>query len=765
MILQMESISHVLIIQPPLVQLNAPYPSGAYLSSFFRSQGANAKWYDFSSALFRAIFCKEGLEKLFSLSEKNALSLADKAEKNGDKATSENLRRYVSESGAWCDWIDEIVAILTSGNGEGTAVSGREICHRLVFSPHAPRAFRMQRYLDSLEKEPTTDDARSLASLALADLADYIAIAFDKDFSLVRYAESLAINETHFSQIEKAVDSPILSNFYSPILENLRIPEIEGTKTLVCVSVPFPGTFSASLFTGRFLKQKYREKVFVVIGGGFVNTELRGASEENLSRYIDAISFDRGYGSYYALDKSGLLKNEAPSSIKPLYKMRLFLRDAGKVRVIDCIDEDKEAQDFEQEMTQRIVPDYSDIDFSLYPRLTDDTNAMHRLWSDGAWMRAYLAHGCYWHQCAFCDVTLDYVCAYRMTNVKNLYDGLFSQSEKNGVYGIHFVDEACPPVALAEFAKENAKHSKRFLSWGNVRFEKTYTRDIADFLSAGGVAGVSGGIEIATGDGLSDIHKGTDLDSIAGACAAFKEAGILVHAYMIFGYWQETPQTLIDSMETLRQFFALGLIDSAFWHKFVLTRHSRVFKEWKDGKYSELKPIFPADSDIFAKNGLHFKGEEKSERYERGLNLALDAWMHGEGLDADVRRWFDFKMPSPSVSKTLVEDAVNRYEEREAQNKRAHLSEESLMFWLGGKPYSCNGGRELGWIFMQEEYRISLRENQDAKKMCESLLALSVDSADTEARKKALAVFGEKTLKHLRGKGLCVLPDWKRLKD
>ena len=94
--------------------------------------------------------------------------------------------------------------------------------------------------------------------------------------------------------------------------------------------------------------------------------------------------------------------------------------------------------------------------------------------------------------------------------------------------------------------------------WGNIRFEKTFSRDIADFLAYGGLIGVSAGLESATGNGLTKIHKGTDLDSIVSACCAFKEAGILVHAYMIYGYWNETPLDLINSMETLRQFYDNG---------------------------------------------------------------------------------------------------------------------------------------------------------------------------------------------------------------
>jgi radical SAM superfamily enzyme YgiQ (UPF0313 family) len=257
-----------------------------------------------------------------------------------------------------------------------------------------------------------------------------------------------------------------------------------------------------------------------------------------------------------------------------------LLRHAQKI--IPQKEEDPDLQAYEVSLTRKIVPDYQDIDLSRYPRLADDQNPMHRLWSDGAWIKAYLAHGCYWHRCAFCDVTLAYIKGFCMVDTENLYHGLYIQAEQQGVYGIHFVDEAAPPRSLRDFALLNCRgripesHRRSLSFWGNIRFEKNFSRDIADFLAYGGLLGVSGGIEIATGDGLQSVCKGTDIMSLVHACAAFKEAGILVHAYMIYGYWDETPQTLIDSMETLRQLFAEGLLDSAFWHKFVLTRHSRL---------------------------------------------------------------------------------------------------------------------------------------------------------------------------------------------
>lgn len=740
-----------IIIQPPLVQLNTAYPSGAYLKSFFVRQGLNAKWFDLSIELFSEIFSSSGLKKLFDKTKNQALDKVQDFLKNGDEGSGNVLLRYVSESERWIEWIDTIVAILLDGN----SLSGRELCHKFIFSPFAPRGNRMENFLENLGREPSTDDARFLASLALADLGDYITVVFDKEFSLVRYAEALTVNESSFSQIEKGIDSPILKNFYESVLQNLVEKEKSifenpsSEKKLVCISVPFAGTFTAALYTARFLKNLYGDKIFITMGGGFVNTELRDVDDKNIFKYIDALSYDRGYGSYKKL----LEENLNPKS--EIYKLRFF--DGEKI--IFQKENDPELQKFEDETTSEIVPDFSDIDFSKYPRMIDDTNPMQRLWSDGAWMKAYLAHGCYWHRCDFCDVTLDYVYGYKKTKIENLYRGLENQAKEKGVWGIHFVDEALPPSAVTKFALMNAASENRFSFWGNVRFEKNFSYDLASVLSFGGLVGVSAGIEIATGTGLDNIHKGTDIDSIVGACCAFKENGILVHAYMIFGYWNQNDQDTINSMETLRQFYAAGLLDSSFWHKFVLTRHSRIYSEYKCGMHKNLKPIEPKNAGIFAKNGLHFEGEKKSEKFSNGLNAALQSWMHGEGLNKKVNKWFDFKTPETTIPKDYIESAIQKYEEKKNLDFAKPLEIKKL-YWLGGDINLFDDNKKFVWLYMQdlceEKNYLSPKDFEDFKI---ALKKLSPKNRDTNLMESLLQKNPkiEKTLKKLRGLGLAMV--------
>ncbi|MBR5933310.1 MAG: radical SAM protein [Treponema sp.] len=790
----------VVTIIPPIIQLNSPYPSGAYLTSFFKGEGFDACQADFSIELFYAIFSHDGIKRLFELSEQNALALADKAEKKGDDNTAFNLRRYVSTKSSWIEWIDFITSVLTGGGA-------REKEHQFLYSPFAPRGQRMENYLASLAdagRDPSVDDVRFLCSYALEDLSDYITAVFDPEFSLIRYAESLTVDERSFFELEKGLDSPVLKEFYEPLLSRLvpdlvGMPRVEcvnsdagintddgprvegskdsecGVKTMICISIPFAGTFISALYTARYLKKHYGKNVFICIGGGFVNTELRDADDVALAKYIDAISYDRGYGSYRELFKSAPdLDRDVLFNAGSLYKMRLFFsRCDGNVIIHDPIWNSAELEKYESEITPQIIPDYSDIDFSKYLRVCDDKNAMHRLWTDGSWIKAYLAHGCYWHRCAFCDTKLDYVCGYRPVDTEKLYDGLLKTAREKNIFGIHFVDEAMPPAVLKQFALKNARENNPLYFWGNIRFEKSFTKDLAAFLSYCGLGGVSAGLEVATGSGLKYINKGTDINSIINACAAFKETGILVHAYMIYGFWYDTAQSIIDSMETLRQFFASSLLDSSFWHKFVLTRNSTVYREWQEGRQNDLFPVEQNLSDahsrrgssaksIFATNNLHFKNEASYDKFGPPLEAALDSWMQGDenAIQRKVQKWFDFKVPEPTVPRDFVEKQIARYEQDNA-NRASLITAENVdnLFWLGGNPVKA--GNEYRWLYLLEEEAFPAGSALERLVKSGILASLSPQTPEDERKKAVESVRKDeaslKALKSLHGRGLVIV--------
>ncbi|MBQ8353302.1 MAG: radical SAM protein [Spirochaetaceae bacterium] len=790
----------VVIIQPPIVQLNTPYPSGAYLQDFFKklksfsnldsqlsfqsdicqtSQNAqnpldlaaikklspaafelakkagyqidSVEWKDLSIELFHRIFSKEGITQLFHNTKDKALKMALEAENQGDEITAYNLRRYVLTKDSWINWIDKIVALLVENK------SGRETLHEFVRSAHVPRGSRMETYLANLNREVSVDDGYLLASLALADLADYITTVYDNNFALIRYAESICASDLSKEEILKTTDSPVLKDYLSPLVENLINTDFSRTQQepsfLFCVSVPFPGTFAAAMFICKQLKSTFGKNVLITLGGGYVNTALRSVNQAELAAYIDCFSYDRGYSFYTELLANGL-PAAAAYQTESVFGGEVAQGKANQTKTSSTSSNRQELIEIENFMTKNVAPDYDGIDFAKYPRLADDINPMHRIWSDGAWLKAYLAHGCYWHRCLFCDTKLDYVNCYKPVNIKNLYSSLLEQAKKSGVYGVHFVDEAAPPKMLEDFSSLNKDKALTF--WGNIRFEKAFSRDLADILAKGGLIGVSGGIEMACGEGLSNINKGIDIKTLVFSLAAFKEAGILTHAYMIYGYYNETPQMLIDSAETLRQLFKAGLLDSSFFHKFTLTKHSTLFAEWEAGKHPDLHPIFPKNN--FTDYELHFKGEEKSEKYGAPLSLAVNTWMHRKSLDKPVEKWFNFPMPKPTVKKDFVEKALEEYEITKNQSYKEKMPStlSSADFaWLPDSVEILPSGKnqfQLSWVFMGEIFYsdFSFSSIKDAKSTVESLQSLSLWNKTTTSVK-----IPEKLFKELRGKGLC----------
>lgn len=779
---------NTLIIQPPLVQLNTPYPSGAYLLDFFNSlyEEKNVKgrveWFDLSNSFFHKIFCKHGIAHIFNSTFEKALKLSSQYESQGDDNTAFHLRRFISQKEFWINWIDEIIAIVCSSNSK---ISGREFAHEFIRSAHVPRGMRVENFLSNLNRDVSTDDAQILSSLALADLADYITMIYDQNFALIRYAEHLATSTAEFSETIEGLKAPSLNDFYKPLLLE-KIASYKNEPTLYCISVPFPGCFESALFSADLIRKECGDNAIIIFGGGYVNTELREISEKGIFDYCHILSYDKGYGSYIRLfdefinaacgiedEKQCFNLKEAFESIFDSRKFYNFsyLKNGSVIIPLEKENEEyKVLYKKEHEYIRKITPDYSHIDFTKYPRLADDTNPMHRIWNDGAWLKAYIAHGCYWHRCAFCDTTLDYVKDYCLTDINLLYDSLCVQAEKTGVHGIHFVDEACPPAALQNFALKNmaVKSSNKIplTYWGNIRFEKTFDRDLADLLSAGGLTAVSAGIEIATGNGLSAVNKGTDMENIVNACCAFKEAGILIHSYMIFGFWSQSVQDLIDSMETLRQLFEAGLLDSAFWHKFTLTLHSTVYEEYKKGKYPELK-ILPQKKTQFAKNDLHFEGEEKSEKFSAPLNAALELWMHGEKLSKPVESYFPFKMPKPSIAKDYIASLIAKYEENRDRkfHKIPEQGSKEKFVWLGGVPLlldsSDKSKMQICWSYMGELLYADIEKSKahEVVNILETISAKNYDSFDKEkfSAERIYSVLGKKLYKELRGKGLCSL--------
>ena len=629
----------VLGLIPPMTQLNTPYPSTAYLTGFMREQGIDAVQHDLALELVLTLFSSKGLSDV----RVQALTLRE-------ENRSSSVNQFLDHFNAYQSTIAPTVAFL---QGKDPTLS-----HRIAgrgFLPEGPRFASLDAFDDAGGGDPLAwafgalgqqDRARHLATLYLNDLADVIRDAVDSRFEFVRYAESLAGSQATFDLLAQALSAP--PTLVDKTLHALTISAIDKYQpTVVLLSVPFPGAMYGALRIAQTIKA-YASHIHIGMGGGFVNTELRELTDPRIFDFVDYLTLDAGERPLLALFEYLNGKRSAQRLV------RTFLRNSeGKVQFINWAEPDIP---FEEVGT----PTWDGLPLQSYLSLLDMLNPMHRLWSDGRWNKLTVAHGCYWKKCSFCDVSLDYISRYETASAATLVNRMERIVAETGQTGFHFVDEAAPPKALKALAQEIKRRKLQVTWWGNIRFEKSFTPDLAELLADSGCIAMSGGLEVASDRLLELMQKGVTVEQVARVTKGFADAGILVHAYLMYGFPTQTVQDTVDALEYVRQLFENGCIQSGFFHRFTCTVHSPVGKD--PAAYGVQ--LVPLPEVSFAKNDVAFIDPTGTDHDSLGLGLkkALYNYMHGVGLDDDVRSWFDLpsgKCPKPRVNKQFIQKALN----------------------------------------------------------------------------------------------------------
>jgi len=633
--------TRVLAVIPPMTQLNTPYPSTAYLAGFLRSRGIAAVQEDLALALVLALLSVEGLRAVRGEVE----VLPPTRRSSGVQAFLDAFDRYEST-------IDRVIAFL---QGRDATLMHR-ICSR-GFLPEGARFASLDAYVaDEDGGDPmawafgalgTHDRARHLATLYLNDIADVLREAIDPRFEFVRYAEQLATSQPSFDPLADALAAP--PHLIDRTLQRLALDAVERHRpSLVLLSVPFPGAVYGALRIAQAIKA-HDPAITVALGGGFVNTELRELAEPRLFDFVDVVTLDAGERPLLAL----IEHLEGRRSKERL--VRCFVRERGDggdvVRFIHFPEPDIP---FDETGT----PTWNGLPLARYLSLLDMLNPMHRLWSDGRWNKLTVAHGCYWKKCSFCDVSLDYISRYEAANAQTLVDRIEAIVAETGQTGFHFVDEAAPPKALRALAQELKRRRLSISWWGNIRFEKSFTPQLAEELADSGCIAVTGGLEVASDRLLALMKKGVSVEQVARVTRGFAEAGILVHAYLMYGFPTQTVQDTVDALEYVRQLFAAGCIHSGFFHRFACTVHSPVGKD--PAAYGVT--LQPLPEGRFAKNDVGFIDPTGVDHDVLGVAVkkAIYNYMHGIALEQDVRRWFDVPVPKTRVPRHFVERALDR---------------------------------------------------------------------------------------------------------
>ena len=624
----------VLALIPPMTQLNTPYPSTAYLTGFLRSRGVQATQADLALALILKLLSREGL-----------LAVRDCIAALPVTARSERVARFALH---FDDYLATIAPVINFLQGRDSTLAHRIASRGLL--PEGPRFSALDVFVGDAGEDPlawafgalgTQDRARHIATLYLNDIADVLKDAVDPRFEFVRYAESLALSQPTFEPLAQALAAP--PNLVDRTLQALTLETLAAHRPdIVLLSVPFPGAVYAAFRIAQVIKA-HNPSIVTVLGGGYVNTELRELTEPRVFDCFDYITLDAGERPLLALLEH-LQGRRAASRL-----VRTYTRQAGAVKYTNFVEPDLPFEDVG-------TPTWDGLPLHSYLSLLDMLNPMHRLWSDGRWNKLTVAHGCYWKKCSFCDVSLDYIGRYDAATATTLCDRIEAIVAETGQTGFHFVDEAAPPKSLKALAAEIQRRKLAIGWWGNIRFEKTFTRQLCQQLADSGCIAISGGLEVASDRLLALMKKGVSVDQVARVTKGFADAGVLVHAYLMYGFPTQTEQDTVDALELVRQLFAAGCIHSGFWHRFACTVHSPVGQD--PAAYGvTLQPLPPVS---FAKNDVGFTDPTGTDHDALGVGLkkALYNYMHGIGLEEDVRSWFDFPVPKTRVARRRIERAL-----------------------------------------------------------------------------------------------------------
>lgn len=629
----------VLFITPPMTQLNTPYPATAYLTGFLKKQGYAVSQRDLAIDLVLSLLSQQGLQHIFNEIEQNYADYED-------EELPDPIYHFMANFSAYQHCIEPTIKFL---QGKNPTLAPRIASRSLL--PEGSRfdhLYDMEELNDDLlgtafGQMGVQDKAKFLATLFIDDLADVIQQGIDPNFQITRYGESLASSNSSFDALYEQLQQPqnLIDHCINELVKRYlqqEQPEIIG------LTVPFPGNLLGALKIARSCKQ-INPNLIIEMGGGYVNTELRSLQEPRIFQYIDYITLDDGERPILTLLEY-LTGQRSDNELFRTYRL---------INQQVVYSQNHTLHDIPHKDTG--TPSYQGLNLDHYLSLCEMLNPMHRIWSDGRWNKLTVAKGCYWAKCSFCDINLNYIHDYDAAGANLIVDRIEQLIQETGETGFHFVDEAAPPKALFAMAEKLIERDVCISWWGNIRFEKTFNAEQCQLLADSGCIAMSGGLEVASNRLLQLMKKGVSVEQVAQVTKNFSEAGILVHAYLMYGFPSQTEQETVDALEMVRQMMALNCFQSAYWHRFAATIHSPV------GLHPEQYGIqlIPNQQGRFAENDIDFIDPTNADHamLGKGLNKALYNYMHNMGFEIPANHWFEKPLQQTHIAPDFIETALS----------------------------------------------------------------------------------------------------------
>ena len=270
-----------------MIQLNTPYPATAYLTGFLR-QHAQALNLDVSQAdtsilLFLRLFSAPLVARMAEVLRARAKAAGKRV------AVPTAIAHFLAHAERYADTVEPAIRFLQRRDPS--------LAFRIVGRAFLPEGPRFAQALDdqihaAFGALGTTEQARYLASLFVDDLADVWREGIDPRFELARYGEKLAASSATFDPLHDALtgEPTLVDEALDDITRNLLA---ERKPDVVAITAPFPGNVYGAFRMARTIRAE-NPKATLILGGGWVNTELRSLRDGRVFDYFDYVTLDDG---------------------------------------------------------------------------------------------------------------------------------------------------------------------------------------------------------------------------------------------------------------------------------------------------------------------------------------------------------------------------------------------------------------------------------------------------------------------------------------
>lgn len=187
------------------------------------------------------------------------------------------------------------------------------------------------------------------------------------------------------------------------------------------------------------------------------------------------------------------------------------------------------------------------------------------------------ARGCYWRQCAFCNLGYGQSLTYRPRRPERVVEDIAALQERYGAHSFFFVDEAVSSHTLAALADSISDKGINVRWTACTRFEESLESALLQKISGAGCKMLMHGLESGSQRVLDQMGKGTDLSTVSRVLRQGADAGIWNHVFVFFGFPGETRDDAEATVRFVQEH--LPAIHSVAGGTFILEKHSRVYED------------------------------------------------------------------------------------------------------------------------------------------------------------------------------------------